>query len=122
MKEAFLKSFPKDTSIIIEGSVSQEVYLIKSGRVDIVKNSPSGTVKLASLGPKELFGEMALIEERPRSASAIAVLDTECYVINAQIFEQKLNELDPFLRAIFRVMGNTIRRLSKEKIIAELAP
>lgn len=115
-KDAILKSFPKGSSIISEGSTSQDVYLIKSGRVEIVKNSKNGKQILATLGPNEVFGEMALIENRTRSASAITVLDTECYMINANIFEQKLNEVDPFLRAIFRVMSNTVRRLSKEKI------
>jgi CRP/FNR family cyclic AMP-dependent transcriptional regulator len=116
MSDAYLKKFAKDASIIVEASNSQDVYLIKSGRVDIVKSAKTTKVVLASLGPGEVFGEMALIENRPRSASAIAVLDTECYVINSNIFEKKLNEIDPFLRAIFRVMGNTIRRLSKEKV------
>jgi CRP-like cAMP-binding protein len=113
--EAFLKKFTKDTNIVLEGSSSQDVYLVKSGRVDIVKNGKNGRVVLASLGPNEVFGEMALLENRQRSASAVAALDTECYVLSANAFEQKLNDIDPFLRAIFRVMGNTIRRLSKEK-------
>ena len=116
MSTAFLKKFTKDTVIIHEGSTSQDVYLVKSGRVEIVKNSKTGSKQvLATLGPNEIFGEMALIEHRPRSASAVAVMDTECYVLNANAFEQKLAEVDPFLRAVFRVMGNTIRKLSKEK-------
>lgn len=114
-KDAILKEFPKGTNIVSEGSTSQEVYLIKSGRVEIVKGSKNGKQVIATLGPNEVFGEMALIENRPRSATVTAILDTECYVINANIFEQKLNDIDPFLRAIFRVMSNTVRRLSKEK-------
>lgn len=114
-RESILKSFPKDTAIIREGSTSQDVYLIKSGRVQIVKGNGDEKQILAELGPNEIFGEMALIENRPRSASAITMLDTDCYVINTHIFEQKLNDLDPFLRAIFRVLSNTIRTLSKEK-------
>ena len=118
-KEAFLKKFPKDAVIIQEGSQSQDVYLIKSGRVDIVKSTKTGKAVLASLGLNEVFGEMALIENRSRSASVIAALDTECYVLSANSFEQKLNEIDPFLRAIYRVMAGTIRRLSKEKAEAK---
>jgi len=120
-REALLKSYPKGTAIIMEGSTSQEVYLIKAGRVEIVKNAKGGKQVLAELGPNEIFGEMALIENRPRSASAIAMLDTECYVINQAIFDMKLSDMDPFVRAIFRVMSNTIRRLSKEKA-ADFAP
>lgn len=113
-RDALLKFYPKGTNIILEGSTSQEVYLIKMGRVEIVKNTKTGKKTLAELGPNEIFGEMALVESRPRSASAVAMLDTECFVINPNIFEQKLNDVDPFMRSIFRVMSNTIRKLSKE--------
>lgn len=122
-RDALLKFYPKGTNIVLEGSTSQEVYLIKMGRVEIVKNTKNGKKTLAELGPNEIFGEMALVESRPRSASAIAMLDTECFVINPNIFEQKLNEVDPFMRSIFRVMSNTIRKLSKETAnMADFAP
>ena len=122
-RDALLKFYPKGTSIVLEGSTSQEVYLIKMGRVEIVKNTKAGKKVLAELGPNEIFGEMALVENRPRSASVVAMLDTECFVINPNIFEQKLNDVDPFMRSIFRVMSNTIRKLSKEKAdMADFAP
>lgn len=56
-----------------EGDESQQVYLIKSGRIDLVDTYPeTGQVVSKSLGPGRVFGEIELIDKRPRSATAKA--------------------------------------------------
>lgn len=57
--------------IYTEGDESQQVYLIKSGRIDLVDTYPeTGEVVSKSLGPGRVFGEIELIDKRPRSATA----------------------------------------------------
>ncbi len=106
--------FPADTVIFSERSQSTDVYLIRSGRVEIRKQIEAETVLIKALGPQEIFGEMALIHHKPRSASAVAVMDTECYVLNHMAFDDKLKTIDPFLRGVFRVLANTVRELTTE--------
>jgi CRP/FNR family cyclic AMP-dependent transcriptional regulator len=104
-----LSRFPAKTVIFHERSPTSDVYLIRSGRVEIRKTIDGESVLIKALGPQEVFGEMALINKKPRSASATAVVDTECYVMSASEFEERLDSTDPFLRAIFRILGNTVR-------------
>ena len=59
--------------IFREGDPAKELYVIKSGRVDIT----SGNRLLATLGDNGIFGEMALIDKEPRSATVTAATDVE---------------------------------------------
>jgi CRP-like cAMP-binding protein len=110
----YLRSFSPNTQIFSEGSQSGEVYLIRSGRVELTKKVNGEPIMLKTLGPKEIFGEMAIIESKPRSATATALMETECYVLTPKAFEEKLEAMDPFLRGLFRILANTIRGLTTE--------
>jgi len=64
------------------------MYVIHAGRVRITKGSQAGTKTLAILGPGEFFGEMAILNEKPRTATADVVEDARLLVIDAKMFEQ----------------------------------
>ena len=113
-KSLLFVKFPSGTVIFAERSQSTDVYLIRSGRVEISKQVGTESVLIKTLGPQEIFGEMALSHHKPRSASAIAVMDTECYVLNHTAFDEKLKTIDPFLRGVFRVLANTVREMTTE--------
>ena len=54
------------------------MYVVRSGRVDVVRETPTGEVlRLATLGPGEFFGELSLFDSETRSATVVAVEDTE---------------------------------------------
>jgi CRP/FNR family transcriptional regulator, cyclic AMP receptor protein len=65
--------FAAGATIFAEGDASDHAYLIRSGRVEIVKHTAHGSVRLAVLGEGDIVGEMGLLEERPRSATARAL-------------------------------------------------
>ena len=110
----YLRTFQPNAFIFTEGSQSTEVYLVRSGRVELTKQIKGEPLLLKTLGPKEIFGEMALIGNNPRSATAKALIETECYVLTSSAFDEKLEAMDPFLRGIFRIMANTIRDMTLE--------
>ena len=110
----YLRTYSPNAFIFNEGSQSSEVYLIRSGRVEITKQIKGEPMLLKTLGPKEIFGEMALIGNSARSASAKALIETECYVLTSAAFDEKLEAMDPFLRGIFRIMSNTIRTITAD--------
>lgn len=74
--------------IFREGESSQEAYRILQGRVEISILADGKPVILAQLGVGDIFGEMAMVDERPRSASAQSLEVTECEVLTPENFNE----------------------------------
>ena len=102
-----------------EGYPADGVYLVCSGKVKVVKNRAGKDIVLATLGENAIFGEMAFIDSRPRSATVIATEDTWCYKHNKDIFMEKLNNLDPELSTIFQDLVSVIKEKSKAKVFID---
>jgi CRP-like cAMP-binding protein len=75
--------FQPGQMIFREGELNQEAYRILRGRVEISITGEGKPVVLAQLGEGDIFGEMAMVDERPRSASAQCLEVTECVVLTA---------------------------------------
>lgn len=69
--EKFAREFPSGTVLFEEGQAGERMYVVRKGRVRIVRRIGEHEVGLATLGPGEFFGEMALLDGEPRSATAI---------------------------------------------------
>ncbi|MCQ2575741.1 MAG: cyclic nucleotide-binding domain-containing protein [Treponema sp.] len=82
------REYPKDTMIFSEAQSGQDMYIIQSGEVAISKIVDGNEVTLAILHKGDMFGEMALLENKPRSASAIAHSDCKLLVVNLANFNQ----------------------------------
>jgi len=83
----FGKEFPAGSVIFSEGEPGQVMYVIQTGRVRIVKHVPGGQRLLSQLGPGEFFGEMSILNEKPRTATAQALEDTRVLVLDGKTFE-----------------------------------
>ena len=82
------RSYPKDTMIFSEAQSGSDMFIIQRGEVSITKVVNGNEVTLAVLKKGDMFGEMALIENKPRSANAIAHSDCSLMVINRSNFNQ----------------------------------
>ena len=83
----FGRSFPTGQVLFQEGEPGSEMFVIQTGRVRISKVCPSGERTLAILGPGEFFGEMAILNAKPRTATATAIEDLHALVIDRRTFE-----------------------------------
>ena len=83
----FAKTFPKGAVIFSEFEPGDCFYLIQSGRVQLVKIVNGFEKNLDILQPSEIFGEMAILENSPRSATAIAYDDVKALEFNKANFE-----------------------------------
>ncbi len=92
--EESLRHYPRGTMIFSEFQTGAEMYVIQSGSVKISKVLNGTEVTLAVLKPGQMFGEMALLNNDLRSASAITVEDSEIRAINMANF-QKITESSP---------------------------
>ena len=84
---------PNDV-IVKQGEADSSVYLVIFGRVRVMKASTENQteVQIAELGPGEVFGELAILESQPRSATVFAVERTSCLKVPGNLFLAALSE------------------------------
>jgi CRP-like cAMP-binding protein len=83
----FGKTFPAGAVLFSEGEVGREMYVIQGGRVQLTRMVRGREIHLATLPPGEFFGEMAIVNNRPRSAKAVVVEESQLLVIDGRTFE-----------------------------------
>lgn len=96
--------------IFREGDKSQEAYFIISGLVEITISTSHGVQSLAKMGPGEIFGEMGMIMDRPRSATATALENTTLETIAEEEFEQQIIQRPDRLHVYLATLFERIRR------------
>jgi len=110
MKQYFsIELYQKDEVIFKEGSPAATLYIIFSGSVNITKQVDGKSVLVAHLGMNDMFGDMALIDHKPRSATATATEPTECYVMEIDDLRSRIDEIDPLLRRVFLMIVDRLR-------------
>lgn len=109
------KVYPAGDVIFKQGSTGRTAYIVQKGSVDIVRTLDDGTEKmLGNVGVGGMFGEMAVIDDSPRMATARAADPTTVIVVTEQMFLQKLEQADPFIRGLMHIMADTIRAMSNK--------
>jgi CRP/FNR family cyclic AMP-dependent transcriptional regulator len=121
------KRFAQGDLIFMEGDPGDETYLIQTGKIEIIKRDATGMFEsIATLGPGQVFGEMALATSKPRAAGARALADSEVIAVSRAQVDAKLKDADPFIAALFRILtGNLeaiISRKSNEQKRADAKP
>lgn len=96
-------------TIFKEGETAKELYVIRSGQVEI----QLGNRLLATLEANEIFGEMALIESAPRSATAIAKTDVALVPISKEDFLTLVSRAPTFALDIMGMMARRLRAANK---------
>ena len=113
------RHFENGEVIFREGDPGTEMYVVFEGKVEIYRDSDGSHTQLATLGPDSFFGEMALFDDRPRSASAKAVGPVEVRVVNESTFammpcDPVINQLLITLAERLRTMDDVVEKLSEE--------
>lgn len=96
-----------------EGDQSQEMYIVQFGRVEVSKNTPKGTVTLATLERGDFLGEMSLLESLPRSANAIARGKTKLLCIQPGGFLLKIRRDPTFAFELLQALSRRIRNTNE---------
>lgn len=102
------KVFRQRQFIYNEEETANEMYIIKSGQVRIVRNIKNKPVVVATLEKGSFFGEVALLREQKHSATAVAETDVELIVINKESFNQQLGLLQKWFQTIIRSMAERL--------------
>lgn len=91
-KTVFSRSFAAGEAIVREGETGVGAFMIRSGKAEVTKESGDETDLLNTLGPGDVFGEIALLTDMPRSATVRAVEPTEVLGLTAWNFRAELQK------------------------------
>jgi diguanylate cyclase len=105
----YSKSFAAGEEIFKIGDQGRNAYMIEDGEVEISNLQDGKEVIIAKLGTGEIFGEMSMIDDAPRSASVRASQDTNVIVIQRSRYMSNMSSSNPMMSLIIRVILNRFR-------------
>lgn len=108
------RSYPVESMVFCECQPGTELYIIQKGQVKITKIVDNNEVLLAVLKPGDMFGEMALLENKPRSASAIAAEGTQLLAVNRQNFNQMVSTQPQLIARLTTTLADRIWLMYKQ--------
>lgn len=97
-----------------EGDPSLAMYVIKSGKLGILKSKGNSEITLAELGPGDMLGEMAFFDQKPRSASARALADTAVIELPFKALNAQFKTFPEWSKAIMRTVNNHLRNANQK--------
>lgn len=99
------RSYSKGQIIFREGDMAGVAYLIQMGSVEVYREINEQKINLATLSQGEIIGEAALLDSpNTRTANVAALEDTNVVVIRQDVFQQKLENSDPTIRAVLNML------------------
>lgn len=111
---AATRTYPKNTIIISEGDDSDSLYCVLSGKVKVYLSDDDGReIIINILGEGEYFGELALLDDAPRSASVMTLEETKLAVISKSAFENCLSKNPQLALHIIRELSKRMRNLTQ---------
>jgi CRP-like cAMP-binding protein len=110
--EKFLVSHLMGEIIFSEGEIGTEMYIVQSGTVELLKAIGGETRVLATLEKGDFFGEMSVLEDVPRTASARAKTDVELVRINGATFDAMLKSNTEIAVRMMRKLSRRLREVT----------
>jgi len=109
------RSYPKNSVILFEDDPGDALYVVAMGQVKVVLIGEDGReVILSVLGEGEFFGEMALIDDEPRSAHVIAMEDSALIVLRREDFQGILIHTPALALALLKELSRRLRRVDEK--------
>ena len=109
------RTYPRNSVILFEDDPGDALYVVAQGQVKVVLIGEDGReVILSVLGEGEFFGEMALIDDEPRSAHVIAMEDSTLLVLRREDFQGILKQTPSIALALLRELSRRLRRVDEK--------
>ena len=107
------QNYKEGELIIKQGTKGNCLYVIQEGKVEVVKETASGDVKVAELGETEFFGEMGLFEEDVRSCTVRAIGDARILTIDKRNLYKSIHRDSSLAYRLLEKMSNRLREANK---------
>ena len=105
------KQFAAGEVIFKEGDDGDTAFLVATGMIEISQDRDGEKKVLGEIKPGQLFGEMALISDKPRTATASAKGDTVCFLVPQLVFQSELDEASALMKSLVLNLIGHIRSL-----------
>jgi len=103
-----VRSFEKDQIVFCEGEPGDELFIIQKGSVKIIKITENNEILLAVLKSGDIFGEMALLESKPRAAGAVAYENCQLMAVNRENFQQMIKSQPQLIARLTTLLSERI--------------
>lgn len=108
------KVYQKGDVIVRQGEVGDCMYVISSGKAQVLVKKGSKQVRIATLGPRDFFGEMAIFDREKRSATVQAMSELQVIVIDKKTFEKTIVKMPWLAFGVLEKMSQRIREADRE--------
>jgi CRP-like cAMP-binding protein len=108
------RTYSKDEIIFCEGEPGEELFIIQKGSVKIIKITENNEILLAVLKTGDIFGEMALLESKPRAAGAVAFEECQLMAVNRANFQQMISTQPQLIARLTTLLSERIWLLYKQ--------
>jgi CRP/FNR family cyclic AMP-dependent transcriptional regulator len=108
------KVHQKGDVIVRQGEVGECMYVISSGKAEVLVKKGSKEVRIAALGPRDFFGEMALFDREKRSATVRAMSELQVIIIDKKTFEKTITKMPWLAFSVLEKMSRRIRETDRE--------
>ena len=105
------------TEIFREGDPAGRAFVVKVGLVELDRVIKGVRTSFIRIGPGGIFGEMAVIDGGPRTASATAIEETTLVLVSEEVFRSKLDVADPFIRGLVRLFVKSLRNSTPDSTL-----
>jgi Amt family ammonium transporter len=102
--------------IVSEGQPGDSMYVVQSGKVEVVKHSEAGDQSLGTLKPGQFFGEMAIFEDEVRSATVRAVGETHVIEVDKKSVEKRISENPRLAVNLLKEMSSRLREANTRRL------
>jgi len=109
-----VRSYTKNSIIFCEGEPGDELFIIQKGSVKIIKITENNEILLALLKTGDIFGEMALLESKPRAAGAVAYEDCQLMAVNKSNFQQMIKTQPQLIARLTTLLAERIWLIYKQ--------
>jgi CRP-like cAMP-binding protein len=108
-------------TVIQQAEAGDALYVVQTGAVEILHRDPAGDVeRIAILGPRECFGEIAIFTGTPRSASVVALVETSLLRMSRQACEQLVVQCPPFSLHMCRMLSWRLVERGRELVSSRI--
>ncbi len=117
---AIMRRYGKDETIVHQGQTGLGMYIVVRGSVRVVHQQGNVSKEVARLGPEQVFAEMSILDDKPRSANVITAEDTECLLLTRDSFVKLMKKNPEIPMRVARVLADRLRDANEK--LASAAP